>query len=61
LATDVEIPYLGFGAYLIADGEVAAVVSEAIRVGYRHIDTAEVMTMNRASGPASSRHSSPGG
>jgi 2,5-diketo-D-gluconate reductase A len=41
LTTDVEIPYLGFGTYLVADGEVAAAVSEAIRAGYRHIDTAE--------------------
>jgi 2,5-diketo-D-gluconate reductase A len=41
LTTDVEIPYLGFGTYLIADGEVAAAVSQAIRAGYRHIDTAE--------------------
>ena len=41
LTTDVEIPYLGFGTYLIADDEVAAAVREAIRAGYRHIDTAE--------------------
>jgi 2,5-diketo-D-gluconate reductase A len=41
LTTNVEIPYLGFGTYLIADGEVAAPVSEAIRAGYRHVDTAE--------------------
>lgn len=41
LTADVEIPYLGFGTYLIANDEVAAVVSEAIRAGYRHIDTAE--------------------
>jgi 2,5-diketo-D-gluconate reductase A len=41
LATDVEIPYLGFGTYLIGNDEVAAAVSEAIRAGYRHIDTAE--------------------
>ena len=41
LTADVEIPYLGFGTYLIADDEVAAAVSEAIRAGYRHIDTAE--------------------
>jgi diketogulonate reductase-like aldo/keto reductase len=34
-------PYLGFGTYLIADDEVAAGVSEAIRAGYRHIDTTE--------------------
>ncbi|MBX3160704.1 MAG: aldo/keto reductase [Deltaproteobacteria bacterium] len=41
LAADVKIPYLGFGTYLIPDGEAAAVVEEAIRAGYRHIDTAE--------------------
>ena len=41
LTTGVEIPYLGFGTYLIADDEVAAAVSEAIHAGYRHIDTAE--------------------
>ncbi|WP_394830083.1 aldo/keto reductase [Pendulispora rubella] len=41
LAPGVEIPYLGFGTYLIPDGEVAAAVREAIRIGYRHIDTAE--------------------
>jgi 2,5-diketo-D-gluconate reductase A len=37
----VEIPYLGFGTYLIPDGDAAAAVREAIRLGYRHIDTAE--------------------
>jgi len=41
LTADVEIPYLGFGTYLIADDEAAAAVGEAIRAGYRHIDTAE--------------------
>jgi 2,5-diketo-D-gluconate reductase A len=41
LTTDVEIPYLGFGTYLIGNDEVAAAVREAIRAGYRHIDTAE--------------------
>jgi 2,5-diketo-D-gluconate reductase A len=41
LITDVGIPYLGFGTFLIEDGEVAAAASEAIRAGYRHIDTAE--------------------
>ena len=41
LTADVEIPYLGFGTYLIADDEAAAAVNEAVRVGYRHIDTAE--------------------
>jgi 2,5-diketo-D-gluconate reductase A len=42
LTADVEIPYLGFGTYLIANDVAAAAVGEAIRAGYRHIDTAEV-------------------
>jgi 2,5-diketo-D-gluconate reductase A len=41
LTADLEIPYLGFGTYLIANDDVARAVSEAIRAGYRHIDTAE--------------------
>lgn len=41
LAPDVVIPYLGFGTYLISDGEAADAVHAAIRAGYRHIDTAE--------------------
>jgi 2,5-diketo-D-gluconate reductase A len=41
LTADVEIPYLGFGTYLIEDDAVAAAVTEAIRAGYRHVDTAE--------------------
>jgi 2,5-diketo-D-gluconate reductase A len=41
LTAGVEIPYLGFGTYLIGNDEAAAAVREAIRAGYRHIDTAE--------------------
>lgn len=41
LPGDVEIPYLGFGTYLIDNDEAATAVSAAIRAGYRHIDTAE--------------------
>lgn len=41
LAPDVKLPYLGFGTYLIGDSEAPAAVYEAIRAGYRHIDTAE--------------------
>ena len=41
LTTELEIPYLGFGTYLISNADVAGVVAEAIRAGYRHIDTAE--------------------
>jgi 2,5-diketo-D-gluconate reductase A len=41
LTPDIEIPLLGFGTYLIPDDEAATAVREAIRAGYRHIDTAE--------------------
>jgi 2,5-diketo-D-gluconate reductase A len=41
LTADLEIPYLGFGTYLISDDQAAAAVCEAIRAGYRHVDTAE--------------------
>lgn len=42
LARDIQIPFLGFGTYLIPDGEAAAAVQAAIGAGYRHIDTAEI-------------------
>jgi len=41
LSNGVEIPYLGFGTYLIPDDEAVTVVGEALRAGYRHVDTAE--------------------
>lgn len=40
LNNGVEIPQLGFGVLRIPDAETAAAVREAIRVGYRHVDTA---------------------
>jgi 2,5-diketo-D-gluconate reductase A len=41
LTPEIEIPYVGFGTYLIPNDEAAAAVREAIRAGYRHVDTAE--------------------
>jgi 2,5-diketo-D-gluconate reductase A len=37
-----SIPQLGFGTYLIKPEETAATVSQAIEIGYRHIDTAQM-------------------
>jgi len=34
------IPQLGFGVFKVAPGEAERIVSEALEVGYRHIDTA---------------------
>lgn len=42
LAPHVDVPYLGFGTYLIPNNEAAAAVREAIGAGYRHVDTAEI-------------------
>ena len=36
------IPQLGFGVFQIEPEDTAEAVSEALRVGYRHIDTAEM-------------------
>lgn len=41
LTTDARMPYLGFGTYLIPNDQAEAAVREALRAGYRHIDTAE--------------------
>jgi 2,5-diketo-D-gluconate reductase A len=41
LTPDIQIPYLGFGTYLIGNDEATAAVRTAIAAGYRHIDTAE--------------------
>ena len=41
LSNGVQVPCVGYGTYLTPDGEVAKnSVMEALRVGYRHIDTA---------------------
>ena len=42
LSNGVSIPRLGFGTWQIPDGEAAYdAVTEALRLGYRHIDTAK--------------------
>jgi 2,5-diketo-D-gluconate reductase A len=52
LAPGVEIPFLGLGTYLIPDDDVAMAVGEALRAGYRHIDTAEGYRNERGVGQA---------
>ncbi len=41
LNNDIQMPMIGFGTYLISDADVQSPVLEALRTGYRHIDTAE--------------------
>lgn len=52
LSPGVEIPLLGFGTYLIPDAEATGAVREALRAGYRHIDTAEAYQNERGVGEA---------
>ncbi|MBZ0267914.1 aldo/keto reductase [bacterium] len=33
---------MGFGTYLIGDADAPSIVAEALRTGYRHVDTAEI-------------------
>lgn len=41
LYNGVEIPEIGLGTWMISDEEVVYAVNEAIKIGYRHIDTAQ--------------------
>ncbi|MCL3777621.1 MULTISPECIES: aldo/keto reductase [unclassified Actinomyces] len=48
-----RIPQLGIGVYLVPDGEpTEAAVSQALRQGYRHIDTAHAYQNERSVGRA---------
>ncbi|MCM1488006.1 MAG: aldo/keto reductase [Firmicutes bacterium] len=40
LSNGVKIPCVGFGTWKTPDGEAAGAVKTALKVGYRHIDTA---------------------
>lgn len=40
----LEIPKLALGMWLIDDDKVAEDVRQAIKIGYRHIDTAQEHT-----------------
>ena len=42
LNNGVEIPQLGFGVFKIGPDETRAATLEALRIGYRHIDTAQM-------------------
>jgi diketogulonate reductase-like aldo/keto reductase len=41
LSNGVEIPKLGLGTWFISNRNVAQAVKDAVRIGYRHIDTAQ--------------------
>jgi 2,5-diketo-D-gluconate reductase A len=47
-----SIPQLGFGTYLVPPEDTAEVVGQALEVGYRHIDTAQMYRNEAAVGEA---------
>lgn len=47
-----SIPQLGFGVFQVPPEETAATVAEALVIGYRHIDTAEMYQNERGVGEA---------
>jgi 2,5-diketo-D-gluconate reductase A len=41
LTNSIKMPMVGFGTYFIKDEDAQSPVRQAIRLGYRHVDTAE--------------------
>jgi 2,5-diketo-D-gluconate reductase A len=52
LNNDVELPAIGFGVFQTPPDETATAVEEALRAGYRHIDTAAAYANERGVGDA---------
>lgn len=52
LNNGVKIPQLGLGTWFIDDSKVADAVKAAVKLGYRHIDTAQAYGNERAVGRA---------
>lgn len=47
-----SIPQLGFGVWQVPEAEAEAIVGEALRAGYRHLDTAKIYANEAAVGRA---------
>lgn len=41
LSNDVKIPKMGLGTWFIPDDQAAKAVCDAVKLGYRHFDTAQ--------------------
>lgn len=50
LANGVEVPVLGLGTWMIDDDKAAQAVRDAVKIGYKHIDTAEAYGNERGVG-----------
>ena len=61
LKNGIEMPVLGFGVYQIPADDTEQAVSDALAVGYRHIDTAAAYQNEEAVGRAIKRSGIPRG
>ena len=52
LTQEIKMPMVGFGTYLIKNEEARSAVRQALHVGYRHIDTAELYRNEKGVGLA---------
>lgn len=59
LNNGVEIPILGFGTFQITGTDAEQAVMEAIKAGYRHIDTAQSYMNEEAVGKGVSKSGVP--
>ena len=50
LNNGVAIPKFGLGTWFIDDDKIADAVREAVKIGYRHIDTAQAYGNERGIG-----------
>lgn len=50
LSNGVEIPKVGLGTWFISDDDVVKAVQDAVKLGYRHIDTAQAYQNERGVG-----------
>ena len=41
LSNGVEIPKIGLGTWFISNQDVVQAIKDAVKIGYRHIDTAQ--------------------
>ncbi len=44
----IEMPLVGYGNYQLSTSQAEICVAEALKAGFRHIDSAEGITMKRA-------------
>ena len=50
LSNGVQIPQMALGTWFIADDKAAEAVREAVKIGYRHFDTAQAYGNERGVG-----------